>query len=127
MRAGAIIIDDMAEFPIRRKRMSKKSLGMLVTPKGGARPESLEPGKEKSQSLEASNHDSNQPSLQPRRRAWDGQDNWIKVNFEIPERVNDKLHQLKAWKRIKSLKEFVAENLEWVIDREIAKAEKDGF
>jgi hypothetical protein len=107
--------------------MSKKSLDILVTPKGGARPASLEPGKEKSHSLEASNHDSDQPSLQPRRRAWDGQDNWIKVNYEVPERIQTKLKELKNWKRIKSLKEFVAENLEWVIDREIAKAEKDGF
>jgi hypothetical protein len=66
-------------------------------------------------------------SNERRRRTWEGKDDTIKVNFEIPERVQDKLHQLKAWKRIRVIKDFVTESLEAACDREIAKAEKEGY
>jgi hypothetical protein len=62
-----------------------------------------------------------------RRRPWDGQDDDIKANYEVPRRVQTKLHSLKAWGKVKNIKGFVATALEAAIDREIAKAEREGF
>ena len=68
-----------------------------------------------------------EPSNQGRKRPWDGADDPIKANYEVPRRVQMKLHQLKAWGRIDNLKGFVAETLERAIDKEIAAAEKEGY
>lgn len=115
--------------------MSKSiSLGAVVAPKGAATPATLEPRKEES------NQGTKEPSLEGvkepsrearkeaiRRRTWDGQDEVIKVNFEVPMRIRTKLNTLKSLGRIKSGKEFVADVLEAALDAEIAKAEEEGF
>lgn len=62
-----------------------------------------------------------------RRRPWDNQDQLVKANYEVPQRVQTKLHTLKAWQKIPNLKDFVAKTLEAALDKEIAKAEKEGF
>lgn len=116
--------------------MSKSiSLGTVVAPKGAAVPATLEPRNEGTNlgTLEPSKEGSKEPTKEspkeggPRRRAWDGQDEWIKVNFEVPKRLRTKLKELKNWERIGSLKDFVAHALEAAADKEIAKAEKEGF
>ncbi len=116
--------------------MSKSiSLGTVVAPKGSAAPATLEARNQGSnlETKEARNEGTPQPSKEekkevaPRRRAWDGQDEWIKVNFEVPKRLRTKLKELKNWERIGSLKDFVAHALEVAADKEIAKAEKEGF
>jgi hypothetical protein len=62
-----------------------------------------------------------------RRRPWDGQDDIVKANYEVPRRVQTKLHTLKTWGRVKNIKGFVSEALEAALDREIAKAEREGL
>jgi hypothetical protein len=62
-----------------------------------------------------------------RRRPWDGQDEIVQANFDVPKRIKTKLHMLKTWDRIPNLKSFVTDTLEKAIDREIAKAEKEGY
>lgn len=98
--------------------MSKGSLDMLVTragvaTKGDATPPSLE--------------SRNQENNQERKKPWDGHDAWIKVNYEVPERVQMKLQHLKASRRIRNFREFVPAALEAALDAEIAKAEQEGF
>jgi hypothetical protein len=131
--------------------MSKPSLDSLLVKKGTAAPavldvpqeprkeESKEPAKEATnpEPLEASNQETKVetseqvatavPAGVKRKRQWDGQDEWVKVNYEVPKRVQTKLHQLKSWERIPNIKAFVAEALEKALDREIAKAEKEGY
>jgi FtsZ-interacting cell division protein ZipA len=62
-----------------------------------------------------------------RRRAWDGQDDIVKANYEVPRRIQTKLHTLKTWGRVRNIKGFVSETLEKALDREIAAAEQDGY
>ncbi|MDR5839353.1 hypothetical protein [Caballeronia sp. LZ034LL] len=64
---------------------------------------------------------------QGRKRPWDGHDDWVKVNYEVPERVQLKLGWLKGQQRIKVIKAFVAEALEREVDKLIARAEKEGY
>jgi hypothetical protein len=65
--------------------------------------------------------------VEARRRPWEGQDEVVKVNFEIPKRIRTKLASLKAWERIENQKDFVARVLEEAVDREIARAEEEGY
>jgi hypothetical protein len=51
----------------------------------------------------------------------------VQANYDVPKRIQTKLHTLKAWDRIPNLKVFVAETLEKALDKEIAKAEKEGY
>jgi hypothetical protein len=51
----------------------------------------------------------------------------VKANYEVPRRIQTKLHTLKTWGRIENLKGFVSEALEKALDREIAAAEKEGY
>jgi hypothetical protein len=69
----------------------------------------------------------NQDSLKSRKRIWDGRDDWIKTNFEVQERVVMKLQYLKSLGKIHRYKTFVSAALEVAVDREIAKAEKEGY
>lgn len=118
--------------------MSKPSLDTLLVKKGTAAPAVIdapphavpEPRKEetKETSIQVSNEPSQEVTEAPkRRRPWDGQDEMIKANYEVPQRVQTKLHQLKAWGRVKNIKGFVAHALEAAIDKEIARAEKEGY
>lgn len=112
--------------------MSKNlSLGAVMAQKGAAVPAPpTEPRKEgnKESSLEGTNETSREARKEAiRRRVWEGQDEMIKVNFEVPKRLRTKLNTLKSWSRIESVKAYVAEVLEDAVDREIAKAEKEGF
>jgi hypothetical protein len=91
---------------------------MVVTRKGVAAKGEANPA-----SLETRNQGNNQE----RKKPWDGHDTWIKVNYEVPERVQMKLQYLKASRRIRNFREFVPEALEAALDAEIAKAEKEGF
>jgi hypothetical protein len=114
--------------------MSKSiSLGAVVQ-KGGAAPAALEPRKEgsnqgtKEPSFEGTKETSREARKEAiRRRTWEGQDEVIKVNFEVPMRIRTKLNTLKSLGRIKSGKGFVADVLEAALDAEIAKAEEEGF
>lgn len=129
--------------------MSKLSLSSVVAPKGAAAPapSSLEPRKlENNPPIEVESKEatkvgselaiSQAPDVprnlgeQPvvkRKRPWDGQDEIVQVNFEIPKRLRTKLHLLKTWERIPSFKEFVVSVLEAAADKEIAQAEKEGY
>jgi hypothetical protein len=69
----------------------------------------------------------NQDSKKSRKRIWDGRDDWIKTNFEVQERVAMKLQYLKSLGKIHRYKTFVSAALEVAVDREIAKAEKEGY
>jgi hypothetical protein len=62
-----------------------------------------------------------------KRRAWEGQDEIVKANYEVPKRVQTKLQTLKALGRVKNMKTFVAEALEAALDKELAAAEKEGY
>lgn len=62
-----------------------------------------------------------------RRRPWDGQDDAVKASYEVPRRIQTKLHTLKTWGRVKNIKGFVSEALEAALDKEIAKAEREGY
>jgi hypothetical protein len=101
--------------------MPKASLDMLETPKGFAYPASLEPV------VEPSKESTKEPSLQPRRRPWDGQEEWKKTNYEMPLRVQTKLKEMKNWGYIPNVYKFVAEAVEKEIDQVIAKAEQEGY
>ena len=68
-----------------------------------------------------------EPTPKEKRRAWDGQDEIVKANYEVPKRIQTKLQTLKALGRVKNMKTFVAETLEAALDREIAAAEKEGY
>jgi hypothetical protein len=101
--------------------MSKPSLGSLVVPKGSAAPAAIEtPRKEETK-------EPRKEAVIERRRPWDGQDDIVKANYEVPRRVQTKLHTLKTWGRVKNIKGFVSEALERALDKEIAAAEKEGF
>jgi hypothetical protein len=119
---------------IVRKGHAAPAVTTGAAPVPPAPPAPLEPRKE--ETLVPSVQVSNEPTeevtkvvddMPKRRRPWDGQDEWIKANYEVPKRVQTKLHNLKSWDRIKNLKEFVAKALEAAADKEIAKAEKEGF
>jgi hypothetical protein len=103
-----------------------KSLSSVVAQKGGAVPPSAE-----ERNLETKEPRKEERKVEPermiRRRPWDGQDDVVKANYEVPRRIQTKLHTLKAWGRIENLKGFVAESLEKALDREIAAAEKEGY
>jgi hypothetical protein len=111
--------------------MSNHLGGLNLTRRGQADaaapsyPPTLEPRKE------ATNLPTKEPSnlgeATPRKRPWDGQDNIVQANYDVPKRIQTKLHTLKAWDRIPNLKVFVAETLEKALDKEIAKAEKEGY
>jgi hypothetical protein len=45
----------------------------------------------------------------------------------VQKRVHSKIKTLKTWERIDSIRDFVSHALEAAVDREIAKAEKEGF
>jgi hypothetical protein len=62
-----------------------------------------------------------------KRRAWEGQDEIVKANYEVPKRVQTKLQTLKALGRVKNMKTFVAEALEAALDKELAAAEREGY
>jgi hypothetical protein len=115
--------------------MSRPTLNTIAR-KGAAVPVSLEESNEAS--LKPMKEGSKKPSIQEtkvernvapgtRRRPWDAQDQLVKANYEVPQRVQTKLHTLKAWQKIPNLKEFVAKTLEAALDKEIAKAEKEGY
>jgi hypothetical protein len=115
--------------------MSRPTLNSVVR-KGAALPvslqenkqASLEPMKEviKEPSEQATKEESQKVAV-TRRRPWDNQDQLVKANYEVPQRVQTKLHTLKAWQKIPNLKDFVAKTLEAALDKEIAKAEKEGY
>lgn len=108
--------------------MSKVSLSSVLTPKGGAAPASTD--ERNLGTKEPRKEETKEPRREEgteRRRPWDGQDDLVKANYEVPRRVQTKLHSLKAWGRVKNIKGFVAEALEAALDKEIAKAEKEGF
>lgn len=111
--------------------MSKPSLDSLtIARKGQAVPAASTgaPVEPRTEIKEPRNQETKKPLQEGRRRrAWDGQDGLIKVNYSVPERVQTKLHELKNWKRIKSIQDFVAQTLERALDKEIAAAEKEGF
>jgi hypothetical protein len=106
--------------------MSKATLDMVVTKKGAAAPAALEASKEETKEprKEATKQE---PEREARKRPWDGQDDVVKANYEVPRRIQTKLHTLKTWGRIENLKGFVSEALEKALDREIAAAEKEGY
>jgi hypothetical protein len=62
-----------------------------------------------------------------RKKPWDGHDEWVKVGYEVPKRVQMKLNHLKASGRFKNLREFVPGALEAAADAEIARAEEEGY
>lgn len=109
--------------------MSKFSLSSVVEPKGSAAPATLEPRKEASKQAlrEPIIQGTKEESKEPRKRAWDNQDEWVKANYEVPKRVQTKLKEMKNWGYIGSLKDFVAQAIEREIDSVIAKAEKEGY
>lgn len=106
--------------------MSKVSLSNVVMPKGGAAPATTE-----ERNLETKEPRKEGRKIEPervgRRRPWDGQDEIVKANYEVPKRIQTKLHTLKAWGRIENLKGFVSEALERALDKEIAASEKEGY
>jgi hypothetical protein len=59
-----------------------------------------------------------------RKQPWDGQDDIVKANYEVPRRVQTKLHLLKTYGRLKNIKSFVAEALEAALDKELAEYAK---
>jgi hypothetical protein len=98
---------------------------IAVVRKGEAMPPPTTGSKEPSK--EGTKEPRKEPERVERRRPWDGQDDVIKANYEVPRRIQTKLHTLKAWGRIGNLKGFVAEALEKALDKEIAAAEKEGY
>ena len=60
-----------------------------------------------------------------RTRPWDGQDQPIRVNYAVPERVKMKLHAMKAAKAIGTVEAFVAKAIEEAIDKVIAQYDTD--
>jgi hypothetical protein len=110
--------------------MPKGSLETLAAPigvsaKGTAAPTILESRNQetKQEILEERNQGNNQE----RKKPWDGHDTWIKVNYEVPERVQMKLQHLKASRRIRNFREFVPAALEAALDAAIAQAEQEGY
>jgi hypothetical protein len=102
--------------------MPKGSLDMLALPKGVAAKGEANPA-----SLESRNQETKQENNQERKKPWDGHDTWIKVNYEVPERVQMKLQHLKASRRIRNFREFVPAALEAALDAAIAQAEQEGY
>lgn len=112
--------------------MSKPaSLSSVVAKKGDASPPSdatgrVEPAQDSKLETKEPRKEGRKETPD-RRRPWDGQDEIVKANYEVPRRVQTKLHTLKTWGRVKNIKGFVSEALERALDREIAAAEKEGY
>jgi hypothetical protein len=106
--------------------MPKGSLDMLAIPKGVAAKGAANPASLESRNLEIEEERNLESNLE-RKKPWDGHDEWVKVGYEVPKRVQMKLNHLKASGRFKNLREFVPVALEAAADAEIAKAEKEGY
>lgn len=117
---------DSAVIVRKGHAMPVASAGAAVATMEPRKEDSLESSKEAIKEVTKETADET-PVTVKRKRPWDGQDDVIKVNYEVPERVQTKLQNLKSWKKIRNIKEFVAKSLEQAVDKEIAKAEKEGY
>jgi hypothetical protein len=99
---------------------------VVITKKGAATPAATTQLVHEPRKQEAKEPRKEEPALR-RKRVWEGQDEWIKVNYEVQKRVHSKIKTLKTWERIDSIRDFVSHALEAAVDREIAKAEREGF